>query len=339
MSSESKVKDNAATSENCFLEAKNLAFSSIVVVVIQNSFFNPGKVLSVAYNVRDRHSPRTKEMRIIDDFPLPIKSVTDGEKRALESKLRVPNRILKEYHGFAKEAGFRGDRRSFYAGLCRGSSTLTIPEADLKEILSTKNLEPDFLAIYSGMIVSSSLKWAARLDRSFSKDDICSFAVEGFLRAFCSYTNEERFSTYLSFCLERQIARKIASSGLMRIPKSVRKIKAKAFGIMAKEGVSFNSAMESAEPKKRINPSMVYISLEDTQDRNSGNFPSEFPEFSGLDRIVFDEFMGSACEVNLSELARRTLNPATGKPYSKMAMSQAWRRVRDRIAKEYSDAA
>lgn len=61
--------------------------------------------------------------------------------------------------------------------------------------------------------------------------------------------------------------------------------------------------------------------------------------FSGLDGLVFREFMRSGGEMNLSDFARKTINPKTGKPYSKMAMSLAWKRVRRKIRETYEKAA
>lgn len=284
-------------------------------------------------------------MKIVDDFPLPIKTVSEEEKKRLESELRKSNRILKSYHQVAKESGFKGSRRAFFASVCLGSCPITIPQEDLRAILDAKGLEQDFLAIYSRMIFKISLKWSRRI-HDVSSSDVCAAAVEGFLKAFCSFTEEKRFSTYLTHCANRHICRFLSS--FRNVPHRISALKSKIAKIMMDEGVSFDSALENmglSERKKReICQSMFEVGRlspdMEIRERQKTEMP-ELPkiEFLGLESLVFQEFMNSGCKINLTSLSKRTINPKTKKPYSKMAMSMAWRRVRDRLFWEFGKVA
>lgn len=298
-------------------------------------------------------------MRIVDDFPLPIKTVSESRKKDMEETLRRSNRMLKMHHEAARKAGFIGNRRCFFVDLCKGINH-EVSKEDLEEILKSKALEQDFLAVYSRMLYKISGKWFARLDKLLSKEDICSAAVEGFLKAFCCFTDENiRFSSYLTYCVERHIS-KFATSfqNQFRVPLKTFRLKAKVLRHMSEGGLTFDSALEKMNLAKKTKSSLIHsmfelVSLESASEiaEKEKEVASERPptpeevaanfqgEFSGLDELVFRELVHTSGNMNLSEVSRRTINPRTGKPYTKMAMSLAWKRVRSRICEKYGKVA
>ena len=72
--------------------------------------------------------------------------------------------------------------------------------------------------------------------------------------------------------------------------------------------------------------------------------PVETPQpptvvMSELERAVFEEFMRLGEDMNLSAISRRLKNPKTGRNYSRMAMSLAWKRVRCKMSSAYGKVA
>ena len=61
-------------------------------------------------------------------------------------------------------------------------------------------------------------------------------------------------------------------------------------------------------------------------------------EFSELEKVVLEGFMNSPNNLGISHFAKKLINPKTKKPYSRMAITYAWRRVKEKI-KKYSNAA
>lgn len=289
-------------------------------------------------------------MRIVDDFPLPIKIVSEDEKKRMESELRKNNRALRRLHEKAKSQGFVGSRRLFFAKTCQGAYDL--PLADMAVITNCKSMEQDFLAVYSRLLLKISRQWSSRLDNSLSKCEICSVAIEAFLKAFCCFTKDDvTFSAYLFKSVERHIQRFASRScNPLSIPDRIVKLKHKV-GNMMRGGMSFDSSLESLGlPEKtglllaRSMVEVTHLGLEKVavQAENLGTDTFRLlpaADLSGLDLLVFQEFMNSSGNMNLSDLARKTINPKTGKPYSKMSMSLAWRRVRDRMSECYGRVA
>lgn len=293
-------------------------------------------------------------MRMIDYFSLPIKTVSDEEKRHLETLLRESNRVLEIHHDRAKKNGFSSCRRAFFSRLCKGQESHDIPEDELRLIVRAKELEWDFLAIYSRMILKISGSWFRRLDKSVGKEDICAAATEGFLKAFCCFTEEGRFSTYLTICLNRHIASFVSSHGnQLSVPVEIMRLRSKARKLMREEGLSLDSAVGKMGVNEKTGKMIAFSMSEragssefvaSSRDHESDIGTSEMLSvvaegLEGLERAVFEEFLALGENMNLSEISRRTLNPKTGKPYSRMALCLAWRRVRDRISCYYGRVA
>ena len=62
-------------------------------------------------------------------------------------------------------------------------------------------------------------------------------------------------------------------------------------------------------------------------------------EFSELEKAVLEGFMNSSSNLGISNFAKNLINPKTGDPYSRMAITYAWRRVKEKIIKKHSNAA
>lgn len=288
-------------------------------------------------------------MRLADHFPIPYKEISEEEKIRMEDELRSCNRILEHHHNVARKGGFSGSRRSFFSILCKQPENHEIPPEDLQKIRSLKSLEWDFLCAYSKMILKSAKKRKKSLDSSFSEDDICAVALEGFLNAFCCFTKEDvRFSTYLVKCVSRHMSDFVSSANMLKIPLDILKLKAAVLGRMREDQITFDSALDMMmvpeETRRKLAFSMCDIKnvhrcadppIYEEEEKSGFSLDS----LSGLElcmgdleRLVFGEFMRLGADMNLAEISRRTINPKTGRPYSKMSMCHAWKKVRMKIS-------
>lgn len=73
-------------------------------------------------------------------------------------------------------------------------------------------------------------------------------------------------------------------------------------------------------------------------ESNDKSISLNLEEFTELEKIVLEGFMTSNNNLGIGSLAKKLVNPKTGKPYSRMAITYAWRRVKDKI-KKYSKVA
>ena len=77
---------------------------------------------------------------------------------------------------------------------------------------------------------------------------------------------------------------------------------------------------------------------EDDQLEKENKININFSEFSELEKAVLEGFMNSSNNLGLSHFAKNLTNPRTGKPYSRMAYTYAWKRIKEKI-KRFSSAA
>lgn len=73
-------------------------------------------------------------------------------------------------------------------------------------------------------------------------------------------------------------------------------------------------------------------------EENENSVEIDMAEFSELEKVVLEGFMNSKNNLGISHFAKNLINPKTNKPYSRMAITYAWRRVKDKI-KKYSKVA
>lgn len=73
-------------------------------------------------------------------------------------------------------------------------------------------------------------------------------------------------------------------------------------------------------------------------EENNEDVRFDTSDFSELEKVVLEGFMNSTSNMGISHFAKNLINPKTKKPYTRMAMTYAWRRVKDKI-KKYSKVA
>jgi hypothetical protein len=50
-----------------------------------------------------------------------------------------------------------------------------------------------------------------------------------------------------------------------------------------------------------------------------------------LEKAVLEGFMQSSSKLGINSVAKNVVNPKTGKPFSRMAVTYSWRRVKEKI--------
>lgn len=252
------------------------------------------------------------------------------------------------------DSGFKS-RMEFFKELMRrhrpgcgclvGSAEVSSSNADL--MMRLKEVESDLLSHFS-MMIERVVRRCARV-HSRDSDGLHADAYEGFFRAMLNYDGSVRFSTFLHACLVRHLARACSGDSCVRVPDRIRRLSMRVVGRMGR-GESFDSAVEGMDEAsvQRVVASMGRVrtatdmeveesDLVAVEDRESLEWVSralEGVEFTVLERAALKGFMESPSGVmGLSEGMEGLVNPATGRPYSRAAVSAAWRQARKKIAR------
>lgn len=238
-------------------------------------------------------------MKISDFFQIPFKKIKEEKKIEMENTLRKANNILNSYY---EKSGLSCSKRRFFVKVLQNPDFFGVCKNDFKVLKSAKDIEYDFLCVYSRMIFKISMQKFKNLNKSFSKEDICSTGLEGFLNAFNCFTQKDvRFSTYLSFAVKRHIDKFVKSS--FRPEKTI--------------------DLELYENNFQSPETINYFSFEDLYKLEN--------EMENLEKIVFKEFIESKKKINLSKISKKIINPKTKKPYTKATISLVWGKVKRKI--------
>ena len=313
------------------------------------------------------------------DFYIPYRPIEDKTKRDLEKTIRESNSLLERHHEKMKSAqGISRHNRTFFLAEIKKSyvpgrdleiSGIIIPAEDASAILKTKELEWDMLCGYSRLIERLALRWSEYLsDGSLSREDIKSEAVGAAIDALAHYTKEVRFSTYLHHCVNRHLSKVFnKTNGMSDLSDEAIKLKRKYKKLICNEGATFDSVVEKmgismkevgilraslcvarnitslagrqADTRSRRNDERSSSAITPTVKPDTMSLdPSilEKVELSSFERAVLDGFLVSGGKTSAS---KNLINPETQKPYSRMACSYAWKRVREKIEKVYGRAA
>lgn len=247
---------------------------------------------------------------------------------------------------------------------------VVISNEDAKLIASIKDFEFEILSSLSNLFTKLVNKHAKTIrDFAISQEDLESEALKCFLAAFCSYADSSIcFSTYFSNCIIRHLNSYCFRSNPMsalgkkalRLKRQFLEAKRKSQGkssfdeivldakIDKKDLLLLKSALDCFRIE-RIEENNTQKSYADIQGNKSytcaGNGPDGFVlcsnsigpidgveidklEMTSLERAVL---IGKSNSKNLSQIARETINPKTGKPFTRMAASLALKTIREKI--------
>jgi hypothetical protein len=236
---------------------------------------------------------------------------------------------------------------------------ITISNSDVRSIVLIKESEWEIVSsIHKAFfkIINRKLR-SKRADVTLSFEDLENEALFCAVRSVCSYEDSSIcFSTYICTCVERHL------DGLLNRTNCMSKISRKAVCLKAQyaqlsklENSNFeNTVVRMSISNKDISllksalccSSVSYLD-KDNFDKISCDNHDNFEEvskcignvdLSELEKAVLQGFMESKSSLGINSKAKNIINPKTGKPYSRMAVSYAWRRVKEKI-KNYRGAA
>lgn len=252
----------------------------------------------------------------------------------------------------------------FFAGLMRGYregnpvqvGNVTVSAEDAAVMMAVKEVEGELLAGFSRMISKAT----AYCQRNYGSpaDELQADAYEAFFSAMINYSGENRFSTYLWWALSRNLRRVCLDKGELKAPKNVRRIAMRVVDAMHSKGLTFDEAMasEGVPEKNRFKVvasmsrvcSATELELKESEMATSADPESfdwvskavEEAKLGRLERAVLKGFMDAPSgTMGLSEGCRGLINPETGRPYSRAALSAAWRQARKKIASAMGEVA
>jgi len=250
---------------------------------------------------------------------------------------------------------------------------IVIPHLEASSIVQVENFREEILGSMSKMFSKiANKKLRTTKDRAISYEDLESEALKCAISSICSYANSAVcFTTYFYHCVNRHINnycnRSNPMSKLSKKAISLKKRFAEAKRdcqdcsnldgiietmnlkqkdvLILKAALSCSTAVDEKSITEKvccdISGSKTYsmknnILIESLEDVSLDSLNSI--EMSQLEKAVLDGFLQSAKGMGLNSISKNIINPKTGKPFTRMAASLAWKRVKEKI-KNYRKAA
>ena len=288
-------------------------------------------------------------------LPVPYLPASGERKAELEKSIREANLLVRHY---AQKEGVDCDciRERILSG------TTKVAPQDADKIRVAKDMEWEVLCAFANLIAKLANKWAFRTcDISLSAEDLANEALARSVKAIRHFTQDSiKLSTFLHVCVNRRLSELCMKSGsVARIPRSLAIKKFQYMALASEEGATFDGVVQKMGLSKKHVAELLFtlkgvaddecgMRLVDESADGGEDFNREKPgimsvlgslELSKLERSVLEGFLCSEGKMGLSEVSKKLINPNTKKPYSRMAFSLAWVRVKEKIAKAYADAA
>jgi hypothetical protein len=291
---------------------------------------------------------------------VPHKAIKSDRMRFLEAEMTLAASKVSEYHKMsnAKTASdFYCDFVRFF--VCDADFSVcgvTVSAEDASVMIKTKDLESEVMAGFSRLIQKLVRRSACAL--GIEPEELFGEAFRSFQKAMLYYNGEAKFVTFLHICLQRHLSKVMAKDSVVRVPDEVRKLTMRVVDRMANDRVSFDSAVQSEglsqEKSKRVVSAMSKVCNSSDLGISESRLAcvTDRPSYAGvrkviqsanlgrLERAVVEGFMNSPTgDLGLSEGCRGLINPDTGKPYSRAALSSAWKKAREKLRPFLRDVA
>jgi DNA-directed RNA polymerase specialized sigma subunit len=309
------------------------------------------------------------------DSLVPYVPVSEDRKSQLENILRAGNNILKTYHekmkismGLSKHnrtAFLNAIAQSYVFGHDLSINGIVIPSDHVEKIALVKKVESEVVCAYANLINKVAQRWSRKegADVALSSEDLKGEAYQASLSAISHFTEDVKFSTFLHHCIQRHMSHICrVSNGLSNFSDGTAKLKQEYFMLSAEEGSTFDSVVKKMQiGEKEIGTlqaslstvqNMTSLDKEDKaqiqivddyeEPENENNILAVIKsiEMSDLERAVLNGVLNSpSTKLGIGSFSKDLINPETNKPYSRMAFSLAWKRIKKKIADAYGKAA
>lgn len=281
-------------------------------------------------------------------------ALIDSERmREIESVLGEAGRLTERHQSLSgcrsRVEFFAEFSRKYEAG--RGALVFgaNVPPSDADIMIQAKELEGELLSGFSPMVNLLTHRAASKFGGD--PDDLVGEAFMGFFQALVHYKGDAKFSTFLQKCLKRRLSRSCSEDRAIRVPQEVRRLTMRVVERMKGSGASFDEALnsEGVSPEKARGVvtamsrvcSATELDIRESDMATSEDCPVprgvmkaiEGVEFTALERAALKGFLDSPSDkMGLSKGCAEMVNPETGRPYSRAAVSFAWRQARKKLA-------
>lgn len=308
------------------------------------------------------------------DTIVPYRPVSEERKLHLESLLRTGNVLLKEYHEQMKiKNKIKKHSRTLFLNLIYNNARpnqnliikgVEIPSVDLDKILKIKQVEEEVICAYANLINKLSQKWhKEKADVALSLEDLRAEAYQAAISAISHFTKDVRLSTFIHHCIQRHMSRIYrTSNGLSSLSDNSARLKSEYSNLSSEEGATFDSIVDkmkisekevatlcsvlagvqnlsSLEKEEKTTLSIIDDYEEPEFENNILSKIKEI-EFSDLEKAVLEGVLNSSSnKLGIGSLCKNLINPNTNKPYSRMAFSLAWKRVKQKVIDAYKNVA
>lgn len=305
---------------------------------------------------------------------VPYVPLSAERKTELEHILRKGNCLLKAYHEQVKIARsvVKHNRTDFLNEIFEKHSTgkdlildgVTIPADCVEQIVLVKKVESELICAYANLISKLARGWSRDAsDVVLSFEDLQSEAYQAALDAVAHFTEDVKFSTFIHHCVQRHLYRVCKSSnGLSNFSEGTIKIKSQYSNLSSKEGATFDSVvremkisdkeiktlqsvlsgvknMTSLDKEEKSHINIVDDNNHEPEKENNIMFVIESLELSDLEKAVLDGVLSSPnTKLGIGSISKKLINPETNKPYSRMAFSLAWKRIKNKVLDAYKKA-
>jgi len=283
---------------------------------------------------------------------VPYKPIEKSRLLELEASVAAANKTMSEYRAVSSAGSVRDFFCEFVRRYNEGSEVslfgVVVPADRAAMIIVTKEVESEIIAGFSPMIQKLVRRFA--LNMGVDPEDFFGEAFKSFLDALVNYDGSARFSTFLHRCLARHLQRVSMAGGGTKVPYEIQRLTMRVVDRMSRDRVSFDEAVDSegVTPKrlKKVVAAMskvCTVSALDIKDSEIKGRP-ERPSYTGvrgaiesanlgrLEKAVVEAFMASPTgEMGLSRGCAGMINPDTGRPYSRAAISSAWKQARKKL--------
>lgn len=290
------------------------------------------------------------------NLPISYVPVSEERKTELENAIREANLLVRRHAGKSDEEGVR-------EGILSG--VIKVPPQDAEKIRKARDMEGEVLCAFANLIAKIANRWASKTcDPSLSAEDLTNEALARAVKAIRHFTQDNiKMSTFLHVCVNRRLSELCMKSGsVAKIPRSLAAMKFQYTALSSEEGATFDSVVQKMGLSERRIADLTFalkgvaceagddcgMRVVDESAEKKEDLDADRPgimsvlgdlDLSELEKAVLEGFLCSEGRMGLNKVSKKLINPNTKRPYSRMAFSLAWTRVKEKIAKAYADVA
>jgi len=244
------------------------------------------------------------------------KKLSDNRRIELQNKLANSNNLLDFYHSNLVQ---KITKFELFKEICNFKKSnpeddfekynIKIPFCDINKITYVKTIELEILQSLVGIIYKININ-------NKNQEDLFSESCKAVLKAMPYYIRPDiKFSTYFYNCIKNHLK------------CYFRKIKNNECDLYQEMILDKNHVYSG----NRNHYPMIKLVRKNYDDEIIEKINKI--DFSKLEKCVLEGFLDSKNKLGINSLAKKLINPKTNKPYTRSAISDAWKSVKSKIKK------